>query len=156
LLLAQGTNFTANAMLGYLFAIGASVTWALYSVLSRRMHAVPTKAVIGFCAASAILAALAHLLFETTIIPDARAFASVLALGLGPVGAAFLLWDFGMKQGDPRLLGALAYATPVASTVVLGLAGFASLSPMTLAAATLVVFGGLIAASAKKMPGGFA
>jgi drug/metabolite transporter (DMT)-like permease len=42
----------------------------------------------------------------------------VLALGVGPVGAALLLWNFGMKRGDPRLLGALAYATPVVSTII--------------------------------------
>ena len=49
-----------------------------------------------------------------------------------------------MKQGDPRLLGALAYATPVASTIILGLAGFAPLSPATVVAALLVVAGGWI------------
>jgi drug/metabolite transporter (DMT)-like permease len=30
LLLAQGTTFTTGAMLGYLCAVGAAVTWALY------------------------------------------------------------------------------------------------------------------------------
>lgn len=150
LLLAQGTSFTAGALLGYLCAVGAAVTWALYSVLARRMRMVPTRAVIGYCAASAVLAAAAHLLFETTIVPGWQTLLPVLALGLGPVGVAFLLWDFGMKQSDPRLLGALAYATPVASTVILGLAGFAPLNVVTVAAALLVVTGGWIAASAQR------
>jgi drug/metabolite transporter (DMT)-like permease len=60
------------------------------------------------------------------------------------------LWDFGMKRGDPRLLGALAYATPVASTIILGLAGFAPLSFTTVAAALLVVAGGWVAANAQR------
>jgi drug/metabolite transporter (DMT)-like permease len=50
---------------------------------------------------------------------------ALLALGAGPVGAAFLLWDIGMKHGDTSLLGVLAYASPVLSTgmlIVLGLA----------------------------------
>jgi drug/metabolite transporter (DMT)-like permease len=148
LLLCQGADFKLDAVIGYICAIGAASTWALYSVFSRRMHAVPTTAVIGFCAASAILAAIAHALFETTVFPDWRALLAILALGVGPVGAAFLLWDFGMKQGDPRLLGALAYAIPVASTIILGLAGFASLSLVTIAAALLVTAGGVIAAGA--------
>jgi drug/metabolite transporter (DMT)-like permease len=150
LLLAQGTNFTAGALLGYVCAVGAAVTWALYSVLARRMRAVPTEAVIGFCAASSILAAGAPILFESTVTPDRQTLCAVLALGLGPVGAAFLLWDFAMKRGDPRLLGALAYATPVASTIILGLAGFTLLSLSTVAAALLVVAGGWIAAGASK------
>ena len=96
----------------------------------------------------AVLAALAHWVFEPTVIPTPAVLASVLALGLGPVGIAFVLWDIGMKRGDPRLLGTLAYATPVASTLILGLAGYASLSLTTLAAAILVATGGLIAARA--------
>jgi drug/metabolite transporter (DMT)-like permease len=148
LLLARGTNFTVGALHGYLCAIGAALTWAFYSVLARRMRSVPTRAVVGYCAVSAVLAAVAHTLFETTIVPDWQALFAILALGVGPVGAAFLLWDFGMKRGDPRLLGALAYATPVASTIILGLAGFAPLSLTTVVAALLVVTGGWIAASA--------
>jgi len=150
LLLAQGTNFTAGALLGYVCAMGAALTWALYSVIARRMRAVPTEAVIGFCAISSILAAGAHILFESTVVPDRETLLAVVALGVGPVGAAFLLWDFAMKRGDPRLLGALAYATPVASTIILGLAGFASLSLSTVAAALLVVAGGWIAAGASR------
>jgi hypothetical protein len=72
----------------------------------------------------------------------------VLVLGIGPVGAAFFLWDHGMKRGDPRLLGTLAYATPVASTLLLALGGFAELTPVVLAAAALVALGGLLAARA--------
>jgi drug/metabolite transporter (DMT)-like permease len=124
------------------------LTWAFYSVLARRMRSVPTRAVVGYCAVSAVLAAVAHTLFETTVVPDWQALFAILALGVGPVGAAFLLWDFGMKRGDPRLLGVLAYATPVASTIILGLAGFAPLSLTTVAAALLVVTGGWIAATA--------
>jgi drug/metabolite transporter (DMT)-like permease len=150
LLLARGTNSTRTALVGYVCALGAALVWALYSVLARRMRAVPTEAVVGFCAASAILAAGAHILFESTVVPDRQTLLAVLALGLGPAGAAFFLWDFAMKRGDPRLLGALAYATPVASTIILGLAGFASLSLSTVAAALLVVAGGWIAAGASR------
>ena len=150
LLLARGTNFTRTALVGYVCALGAALVWALYSVLARRMRAVPTEAVVGFCAASAILAAGAHILFESTVVPDRQTMLAVLALGLGPAGAAFFLWDFAMKRGDPRLLGALAYATPVASTIILGLAGFGSLSLSTVAAALLVVAGGWIAAGASR------
>jgi drug/metabolite transporter (DMT)-like permease len=78
--------------------------------------------------------------------------ACVLLLGVGPVWGAFLLWDIGMKQGDPRLLGALAYGVPVASTVILGLAGFAPLLLVTVIAAILVTLGGWIAARTAGPP----
>ena len=129
-------------------AVGAAVTWAGYSVLSRVLARVPTGAVAGFCAVTAVLAAITHVMFEPTIQPTGPAWLAVLALGIGPVGAAFFLWDIGMKQGDPRLLGTLAYATPVASTLLLVLAGFAQLTPGLAVAAVLVALGGLLAARA--------
>ena len=41
---------------------------------------------------------------------------AIVALGIGPVGIAFFVWDIGMKRGDIRVLGAASYATPVLST----------------------------------------
>ncbi|MFX9023731.1 hypothetical protein ABTN14_18935, partial [Acinetobacter baumannii] len=89
--------------------------WSLYSVLSRRIaRDVPTDTVGGFCGATALLALLCHLAFETTVWPGSAAEGlAVLALGLGPVGAAFFLWDHGVKQGDIKTLGVAAYATPL-------------------------------------------
>lgn len=146
LLLAQGTTFNADALFGYACPASASLIWALYSVFARRLHAVPSQAVIGFCAVSAVLAAIAHSIFESTVVPTGPVMGFVLLLGLGPVGIAFLLWDVGMKRGDPRLLGTMAYATPVASTIILGLAGFATVSLATVVAALLVAVGGWLAA----------
>ncbi len=148
LLLGGGARLTAAALPGYLAAAASALTWALYSVLSRRFAAVPTGALAGFCAGSAVLAALAHFAVEPTVRPDAAALAAVLAMGLGPVGGAFFLWDIGMKRGDPRLLGTLAYATPVASTLLLCAGGFAAFSTNLVASAVLVATGGLVAARA--------
>jgi drug/metabolite transporter (DMT)-like permease len=149
LVVGPGAAFPPGAAPGFLCAAAAALVWAVYSVTARRLAAVPTEAVAGFCLASAVLAAAAHLAFETTVVPGMRELASALVLGLGPVGAAFFLWDIGMKQGDPRLLGTLAYAVPVASTLLLLLAGEGTLGPRIAAAAALVVGGGWLAASAK-------
>lgn len=40
-------------------------------------------------------------------------------MGLGPLGAAFYLWDKALKLGDARQIGVLSYITPLASTLVL-------------------------------------
>jgi drug/metabolite transporter (DMT)-like permease len=148
LLLSGGAHLTAAALPGYLAAVASAITWATYSVLSRRFSNVPTGAVAGFCAASALLAAASHVAFEPTVAPDAEGWTAALVMGLGPVGGAFFLWDVGMKRGDPRLLGTLAYATPVASTLLLCAGGFATFSATLLASAVLVAAGGLLAARA--------
>lgn len=153
-LVGQGAAWDgeADAVAGYALALGAAGTWALYSVLARRLAHVPTEAVAGFCATTAVLAGAAHLLFEPNVWPGAKGFAAAATLGAGPTGAAFFLWDFGMKRGDPRLLGTLAYAAPVGSTLLLCAAGYAPLTASTLVAAALVAAGGLLAARASAGP----
>ena len=115
--------------------------------MSRHLKAVPTDAVAGFCLVTALLAALMHALIEVTVWPETPAqWLAIIALGLGPVGAAFYAWDVGMKRGDIRVLGAASYATPLLSTAFLILAGFAKASANIAIAAVLIAGGGLIAA----------
>jgi drug/metabolite transporter (DMT)-like permease len=151
LLVGPGAAFPPEAIPGFLAALGCALAWAVYSVTSGlpRLKRVPTEAVAGFCLATSVLAALLHLALEATVIPDARQAIAVLLLGLGPVGAAFFLWDVGMKRGDPRLLGTLAYAVPVASTLLLIAAGEGEASLRVIVATLLVAGGGFVAARAK-------
>jgi drug/metabolite transporter (DMT)-like permease len=116
-------------------------------VLSRRFAAVPSDAVAGFCLVTAALALLCHLAFETTVWPaNATQWLAVIGLGVAPVGAAFYAWDFGVKRGDIRVLGATSYAAPILSTLFLVLAGYARPSFSLALAALLITGGGLIAA----------
>ena len=111
------SGFAPGQLPGLFAAFVAAFVWATYSVMSRRLKSVPTDAVAGFCLATALLAALMHALVEDTVWPETTAqWLAILALGLGPVGAAFYAWDVGMKRGDIRVLGAASYATPLLST----------------------------------------
>ncbi|HEX7006092.1 MAG TPA: DMT family transporter [Alphaproteobacteria bacterium] len=134
-------GFAGAYWLGYLAAFACAFVWAGYSVLSRRFGQVPTHAVGGFCGATALLAFICHLLFETTVWPVGGQWLAVLALGLGPVGAAFFVWDHGVKRGDIRALGAFAYAAPLLSTVLLVAFGQGA-ATWRIAAACLLITGG--------------
>jgi drug/metabolite transporter (DMT)-like permease len=132
---------------GFAAAFVAAFVWAIYSVLSRRFAAVPSDAVVGFCLATAVLAGLFHVALEETVWPASpREWAAVVALGIGPVGAAFYAWDIGMKRGDIRVLGAASYAAPVLSTAFLVAAGFAQSTTALIFSAALITAGGLLAA----------
>jgi drug/metabolite transporter (DMT)-like permease len=138
-----------NAMLGYFFALGCAFVWSSYSVLSRFLKRAPTESVAGFCLVTAALAALCHAAFETTAFPaNFTQAAAIVGLGLGPVGLAFYVWDFGVKNGDIRLLGVAAYAAPVLSTLILVATGFAAATPLLALACGLIV-GGAVLASRK-------
>ena len=43
----------------------------------------------------------------------------ITGLALGPMGAAFVTWYLALRDGDPRRIGALAYLTPLLSTLLL-------------------------------------
>jgi drug/metabolite transporter (DMT)-like permease len=142
-----GAGFTPDRAPGLIAAFVAAFVWAAYSVMSRRLKSVPTDAVAVFCLATALLAAAVHGLVEVTVWPDTPAqWLAIIALGIGPVGAAFYAWDIGMKRGDIRVLGAASYATPLLSTAFLILAGFATPSASIALAALLIAGGGWIAA----------
>lgn len=143
---AKGVAPSTDYLVGYAAALGCAIVWSLYSVLSRRVaRDVPTDAVGGFCGATALLALICHLAFETTVWPaSAGEWSAVLALGLGPVGAAFFLWDHGVKQGDIKTLGVAAYATPLLSTLILLATGQGSPSWSLALAAALIVGGAVL------------
>ncbi|HEY7688207.1 MAG TPA: DMT family transporter [Dongiaceae bacterium] len=147
LLVTQGGGLTLRAeyAAGYLAALACALTWSIYSVVNRRFGDVPSDAVGGFCGVTAVLGLLAHLLFERTAWPDGGGWLAILALGIGPVGAAFFVWDYGVKHGDIRALGAFAYAAPLLSTLLLIAFGRAEAS-WTLAAACALIVGGAVLA----------
>jgi drug/metabolite transporter (DMT)-like permease len=74
---------------------------------------------------------------------------AIAGLGLGPVGLAFYVWDRGMKLGNIQLLGAMSYATPLLSTLIMVMLGRGEASVQLWLAAALVTAGALIAASDK-------
>lgn len=152
IVMGRGTGGeAANAALGFALAFLAALTWAGYSILSRRLGRWPTSTVTVFCAGTALLSGGAHLLWETPAWPaGAGGWLAVLALGLGPVGLAFFLWDVGVKRGDIQLLGTASYAAPILSTGTLVLAG-ESQGSWRLGLAALLVAGG---AALAARPGG--
>lgn len=139
-------SFDGRYALGYLSALVCALTWSTYSVLSRRFGEIPTDAVGGFCGATALLALLCHIAFESTVWPTGGQWLALLGLGLGPVGAAFFTWDYGVKHGDIRTLGAFSYAAPLLSTVLLVLAGLAPLTWSVAGACVLITGGAALAA----------
>jgi drug/metabolite transporter (DMT)-like permease len=130
---------------GYLLAAGAALTWASYSLMTKRLKPFPTAAVGGFCLASGILALAAYWLGDPQTVVLTRAdWISLILLGAGPMGAAFFTWDAALKRGDPRVIGSLAYLTPLTSTLVLILLGGRNLTWVSALAMCLIVSGAVI------------
>jgi drug/metabolite transporter (DMT)-like permease len=133
---------------GYLLAGGAALNWALYSLLTKRLPPFPTESVGAFCLISGLLSLGAHYLsagsFQAAADLSAGQWAALVLAGLGPMGAAFFFWDAALKRGDPRVIGALAYLTPLLSTLNLVLIGGQRLSGLAAAAMLLIIAGAVV------------
>lgn len=137
----RGLAVEGAALPGYAAALGAALVWAAYSVLNRRHAAVRSDAIVPACAAVALVGAIAHAVFERTVMPTGTQWLALAAMGLGPVGAAFFLWDTGTKRGDLALLGSLSYLAPLLSTLLLVAAGRAAPHWLQAVAVALLLLG---------------
>ena len=118
-----GRMSSAGAALGYVLALCSAFLWANYSLQTKRMEhkgtGFPTAAIGLFGLVSGALSLACHWLLEPSASLTARDWLLLTAMGLGPLGAAFFLWDKALKLGDARHIGLLSYITPLASTVLL-------------------------------------
>ena len=114
-----GRELSGTLAWGYLPALAAAFIWATYSLLTKRVAAFPTTAIGLFGLVSGVLSLLCHVLLEPAASLQARDWALLAVLGLGPLGASFFMWDKALKLGDARHIGILSYITPLASTALL-------------------------------------
>jgi drug/metabolite transporter (DMT)-like permease len=128
---------------GYVPAAGSAFIWASYSLMTKRLalqgKSFPTAAIGLFGIVSGLLSLLCHALLEPSVALNATDAVVLLIMGLGPLGAAFYLWDAALKRGDARQIGILSYITPLASTALLLIATGQSLSWSIAAAAALII-----------------
>lgn len=148
LLVGRGTG--GGSWTGYALAVAAAVIWATYSLMTKRLGDVPTSAVAVYCLAAGVLSLLCHALFEPAGGPSAADLPWILTVGLGPMGAAFYLWDRAMKDGDPRAIGTLSYLTPLLSTFLLAACGQGRVTPSAVAAGALILGGAALGVGGRK------
>jgi drug/metabolite transporter (DMT)-like permease len=149
-LIVMGERFQPNVayLTGYILAAGAALTWAIYSLLTKRLPRFPTAAVGGFCLFGGLLSLAIYYLGSSSInrmiLPTGMDWLYLILVGAGPMGLAFFTWDAALKRGDPRIIGSLAYLTPLTSTLILVLLGGRSLTWVSALAMLLIVAGAMI------------
>lgn len=139
LAITSGGEMTSGSVVGYLFAFLAAVIWATYSLLTKRVPHFDSSAVGLFALVSGLLALVAHFFFESPVNPTTSQWLLLLALGLGPLGGAFYLWDYALKHGDPQRLGLLSFLTPLLSTTLLLIATGKELTWLLAVSGVLIV-----------------
>lgn len=139
LAILSGRSLDVALVWGYIPALGSAFIWASYSLLTQRVAHFPTAAIGGFALVSGVLALLCHQWLEPAATLTLADLALIAVLGLGPLGAAFYLWDAALKRGDARRIGLLSFLTPLLSTLLLLLVRQETPGMMLLLAALLIV-----------------
>lgn len=119
LAISGGQSLQGGLAWGYLPALGSALVWASYSLLTQRMPAFPTAAIGLFALVSGTLSLLCHVWLEPPAQVAPQDWLWLVLMGLGPLGAAFFLWDAALKRGDARQIGLLSFLTPLLSTLLL-------------------------------------
>jgi drug/metabolite transporter (DMT)-like permease len=139
---------------GYLPAAGSAFIWASYSLLTKRLalkgQSFPTAAIGLFGMVSGLLSLLCHAALEPRVALTAQDGWLLAVMGIGPMGAAFYLWDAALKHGDARQIGILSYITPLASTALLLIVTGQPLSMSIAIAAALIVGAAVLGTQASK------
>ena len=143
LVILSGRDLSGGLAWGYLPALGAAFTWASYSLLTKRVKPFRTAAIGLFALVSGVLSLACHALLESPVALSGRDWGLIVLLGLGPLGAAFYLWDAALKRGDARQIGVLSFLTPLLSTaLLLGVRG--EPPSLSLVLATLMIIGAAV------------
>ncbi len=102
----------------YLFALGAGLTWGLYSNYNRKWGENESKSGVPlfFLASGAVMLVLRMTFPEkTTWTP--RVAAEFIYMTLGTTVLAYIFWDVCMRKGNLVLAAVLSYFIPVISTL---------------------------------------
>lgn len=144
-----GRDLQGGFAWGYVPALCSAFVWASYSLLSRRVPPFASSAIGLFGMVSGLLSLLCHALLEQPAALSGSDWLLVLALGLGPLGGAFYLWDAALKRGDPRQIGVLSFLTPLLSTLAL-LWVRSEVPSLSIGAAALMIVGAAVLGSRAK------
>jgi drug/metabolite transporter (DMT)-like permease len=126
LVLTQGKSFSLEVFrenlltspMTYALAAGAALSWAAYSVLTRRWAPKATSGAVGpFILTTA--AVLTPFAWSSHEIPQWTVRVGLEVLAQGAItAAAYALWDHAMRHGNLTLVTSASYLTPLLSTAI--------------------------------------
>ncbi len=137
----RGVDLSLQHLTGYFLALGAALSWPVYSLVKKRMGTSTVWSVGGFCLGAGFLCLMTHSMIEPRVVLQWHDAWIIILMGIGPFGLAFYAWDRAMVKGDTLVIGALSYLTPVLSTLGLVLFAGQSMDLNTFVAMILIIGG---------------
>jgi drug/metabolite transporter (DMT)-like permease len=127
----------------YALALGAALSWALYSNLTRRWAAGSEGAVMLFLPASGLVLLFLRLLVRESSTWSRQAWTEIAVMGT-ITAVAYVCWEAAMRKGNLLFVAASSYFTPLFSTLMLCVYLKVSPGPQLWLGCALLVAGSLI------------
>lgn len=138
----QGIVLSTDHIWGYVYALVCAVLWSGYTLSARYFKKIPTNIVGIYCGIGSIISLIGHLIYEKFVMPTFFQMAVMFFIGLFVSGAAYLMWDYGIKKGNIKLLAILSYMNPILSIGFLSLLANVELNSKIAYACILIAAGG--------------
>jgi drug/metabolite transporter (DMT)-like permease len=138
----QGIVLSADHIWGYAYALVCAVLWSGYTLSARYFKKIPTNIIGIYCGIGSVISLIAHLTYEKFVMPTLFQLAVLFFIGLFVSGAAYLMWDYGIKKGNIKLLAILSYMNPILSIGFLSLLSNVELNSKIAYACILIAAGG--------------
>jgi len=152
LLIISGGSLALSTeyMVGYALALFAGLIWAAYSLFNKVLPDFHPATIGLFCLAASVGSFIIHIFLEPPATPTTTEYLWMILMGAGPLGSAFYTWNRALREGDPRVIGALSFLIPLLSAVWLILFGNHKLYAITLLAMIIIVAASVIGSLEKK------
>lgn len=141
----EGFVLFSSWSLGYSYALICAVLWSLYTIFSRQFPNVPKEMIGMYYGVGSIFVLVGHLTFEDFVAPDLSQCLILAYVGIFVAGGAYFCWDYGIKNGNLKLLATISYGNPIISLLLLALFTSTELPKNILWSCALVVTAGFCA-----------
>ncbi|MCC7369487.1 MAG: DMT family transporter [Chloroflexi bacterium] len=155
--LRGGVDASGLSLLGVMLSLVSSGTWALYTVLARRLSA--GHDLIAVCAATSLLGALPLALvvgvegeIGRLLTASTATYLSLLWCGVIATGATFTAWVMLLRRINATRVASFQYMIPLGAQVMAFLIGGELPTLMAAAGALMIVGGVAVANSATLAP----
>lgn len=136
-----------HSMWGSAAAFGSAVIWCGFSMAQAGFKAFGDYPLGPAMLLSGVLSGALLLASGSWITPTLADSVILLLIGIGPMGAAFMLWAMALRHGDAQWLGVIANISPVVSVALLTMLGIAEPSARLFWAAIGIAVAGLLIGS---------
>lgn len=136
---------------GHVFGLVAALTWSIFSAISARHPAIPSSALGLILLVGGIINLLVWMIGFGAPMPPTHGFIICLIASL-VLMPGYILWDYGIKYGNQRLMGFASFSIPILSALLLAITGQDQFSWYTLLGLVIVMTALAIAKFYPGMP----